>query len=101
MGQRLSVHEILVGLSDDVKVYFEPPENLNMVYPCIVYQRERIRVNHADGKPYRLTDTYLVTLIERNPDSELPMELAALPKCVHDRTFTTNGLRHNVFKLSY
>ena len=37
--RRLQLHEILVGILGNENVYFQPPANLVMQYPCIRYER--------------------------------------------------------------
>jgi hypothetical protein len=55
----------------------------------------------ADGQPYKRGNRYLVTVIDRNPDSLIPDKVAALPMCVYDRFYTADNLNHNVFKLFF
>ena len=60
-----------------------------------------IETVHADNAPYRLLDRYQVTVIYKNPDSDLPHRLAMLPMCTHDRHFTADNLNHDIFNLYY
>lgn len=98
---RLDLQELLTEILDSDYVYFQPPDNVQMRYPCIVYEREAITAQWAGGKPYSLDNRYLVTVIDRDPDSEIPDKIAALPLCVHDRFFIADNLNHNVFKLFF
>lgn len=82
-------------------VYFQPPSNTVMKYPCIVYNRENTETEFADNSPYRHTKRYSVTVIDRNPDSPLPDKVAQLPMCAHNRFFTNDGLNHDVFSLYF
>ena len=101
MAQRLDLQDLLVEILDSNHVYYQPPSNVQMVYPCIVYNREAIDTIWAENQPYNLSNRYLVTVIDRDPDSEVPDKLAALPKCVHDRFFIADNLNHNVFRLFF
>ena len=107
MGSRLQLHTALCGIlgcperGDACRVYFQPPENLKIQYDCIIYERSEIEAIHADNAPYRLLDRYQVTVIYKNPDSDLPHRIAMLPMCVHDRHFTADNLNHDVFNLYY
>jgi hypothetical protein len=94
-----SLLESLVG--EDGKVYFQPPENMQLVYPCIIYTRFRADTAFADNGPYRYTKRYLVTVIDRNPDSVIPDKVAALPLTLHNRFFAANGLNHDVFYMYF
>lgn len=101
MAQRLDLQGVLVVLLESDNVYFQPPPEVEMEYPCIVYHRERMEISHADNAPYRNKKRYLVTVIDRDPDSEIPDRVATLPGVSYDRFFTTEGLNHDVFRLFF
>lgn len=82
-------------------VYFQPPPSVQMEYPCIVYHRDYKSTEFADGMPYANRKRYQVTIIDRNPDSTIPDQVAALPMCVFDRFFTANQLNHDVYRLFF
>ncbi len=99
MGQsrRLEFDAILretLGTSD---VYYQPPPNKVMVYPCIVYERDNASVQYADNLPYANSQRYKVTLIDKDPDSDTIDKLTALPMSQFNRHFATSGLNHDVF----
>ena len=98
---RLDLQDLLIEILDSDSVYFQPPSNVQMNYPAIVYQRERIVPVWAADKPYKLDNRYQVTAIERDPDSEVSNKLAALPRCVHDRFYVADNLYHNAFTLFF
>jgi hypothetical protein len=99
--RRLDLQQLLEQTLGSDKVYFQPPPNVQMVYPAIVYNRDMANTTFADGKPYTFTKRYQVTVIDRNPDSEIPDRVAALPYCRHERFFATSGLNHDVFTLYF
>jgi hypothetical protein len=101
MASRLSLHEILSTILGSDAVYFQPPPTIKLVYPCIVYERDSARTIFSGNKPYLYTKRYLVTVIDRNPDSEIPEKIAALPKCVFDRFYTVDNLNHDVYRLFF
>lgn len=101
MGQRLDLQGLLVEILGSDRVYFQPPTNAQIEYPCIIYKRNSIDPRWANGKPYNLEYSYSVTVIDRDPDSEIPGKIAALPKCNFDRFFTADNLNHNVFTLFF
>lgn len=82
-------------------VYFQPPNNLTMQYPCIVYSRDRARTLHANNKVYRHVKGYQVTVIAKDPDSPLPDKVAGLPLCSFDRHYTADNLNHDVYILFF
>ena len=72
-----------------------------MAYPCIVYNRSNIRSEHADNFPYKHRKEYTVTVIDENPDSLIPDEIAKLSGCIFDRNFRSDNLNHDVFTLFF
>lgn len=99
MGQRLDLQEILEEITP--KVYFQPPSNLTMVYPCIVYQRDYADTKFAGNNPYGYTQRYQVTLIDPDPDTNILGKIARLPMCVFNRHYVVNNLNHDVFTLYF
>lgn len=101
MGQRLDLQTKLADVLGTGNVYFQPPANVQMEYPCIVFKRDAARTLFAGNAPYRYKKRYQVTYIDRNPDSEIPDEIAKLPMCIFDRHYATNGLNHDVFSIFF
>lgn len=98
---RLQLQSLLESLLGSVNVYFQPPPNLAMVYPCIVYNRDRAETEFADNIPYRRTKRYQVTIIDADPDSLIPDKVAELPMCLFERHFTADNLHHDVYNLYF
>ena len=101
MGQRLELQELLKVILGSDHVYFQPPANVQMQYPSIVYSRDNSDTEFAGNKPYRYTQRYQVTVIDRDPDSGIPNKVAALPMCTHNRFYTADNLNHDVFNLYF
>lgn len=101
MGTRESLQTVLTALLESDNVYFQPPPTVKMKYPCIVYHRDFVDTKFADDKPYLKRKRYLVTVIDSNPDSEIPDKVASLPLCIFDRFFTADNLNHDVYKLFF
>lgn len=99
--QRLALQAVLVALLGSTNVYFQPPPNITLDYPCIIYNRSDINVAHADNGPYKAKKQYEVISIDRNPDSETPSKLSMLPLCSYDRFYTADNLNHDVFTLFF
>ena len=83
------------------KVYFQPPEGSKMDYPCIKYSRSLIGADFANDNPYNLHAQYMITVIDKDPDSVIPVKLAMLPMCTFDRHYVANNLNHDVFNIYY
>jgi hypothetical protein len=99
MASRLELQTLLESITENV--YFQPPTKLKMQYPCIIYKRDNSRTEFADNRPYTHTKRYQVTVIDRNPDSELPDKVEDLPYCTFNRYFAAEGLNHYVFTLFF
>src|SRR4051794_26984061 len=67
MGLRLQLQSLLETITEHV--FFQPPTNSQIQYPCIVYRRNDIYTLAANNEKYRYTKRYLVTVIDSDPDS--------------------------------
>lgn len=101
MGQRLQLHDLLKEALGSDHVYFQPPATVEMQFPCIVYTRDREDSKFAGNNPYTLVAGYQVTVIDRNPDSEIPRKIAKLPSCRHSAYFTKDNLHHDIYKIYF
>lgn len=101
MAPRLQLQTLLESVLGSSNVYFQPPANVEMQYPCIVYRRDDATTEFADNSPYRYTKRYQVTVIAENPDSDIPERVAALPLCIFNRFFIAGNLNHDVFNLYF
>lgn len=101
MDRRLKLHQMLVDILGSDHVYFQPPESVKLVYPCIIYQYETANTQFADDFPYAFTKRYQITIIDPDPDSEIPDKVGNLPRCLNDRNFTVDNLNHYTFNLYY
>lgn len=95
MGLRLDLHHLLEEITTNV--YFQPPTNIQLVYPCIIYKRDFADTKFADNAPYNHKKRYMITVIDANPDSELPDKVAALPMSLFNRFYTVDNLNHDVY----
>lgn len=101
LQNRLQLHELLVDLLGSTNVYFQPPANIAMKFPCIVYQRNGDSPTYADNSTYRNTQRYQVTHIGADPDSDMPDKIAQLPLCSFDRFYEADNLNHDVYSLFF
>jgi hypothetical protein len=98
---RLELQTLLVGVLGSTNVYFQPPANVQMKYPCIVYAQDNAKTEFAGNNPYRYAKRYQVTVISRDPDSPIPDKVAKLPTANFNRAFTADDLHHYVFNLYF
>ena len=101
MGTRLEFQDVLEGLLESDHVYFQPPANVSMIYPAIVYNRDYESVQHADNLPYFRKKRYQVTVIDRDPDSLVPDKVGGLPLTTYVRHFTADQLNHDIYDVYF
>lgn len=101
MGSRLELHEVLCNILGNRNVYFQPPASVKMCYPAIVYSRKSIDNTYADNSVYKQSDSYELTLIDEDPDSEYVRKISLLPTCRFDRHYTKDNLNHDTFTLYF
>lgn len=101
MGKRLDLHEILCGVLGSRNVYFQPPENIKMKYPCIRYKISTIKGNYANNRLYKYMTRYDITFISTNPDNDYVDKMSELPYVSFDRRYAADGLYHDVFNMFY
>ena len=96
-NRRIQLQRILEEILGSTNVYFEPPENIKMKYPCIVYEKGTGLRTPADNKKYLYNQGYEVTYITKDPDSDIPDKLLELEYCQPERSFRSENLYHEVF----
>lgn len=101
MDRRLKLHEELVNILGTRNVYFQPPSNVRMKYPAIVYKRDSIDMKHANDATYLSTVGYLITVIDEDPDSEVVKKLSKFPKTKFVQHFVQDNLNHDIFVTYY
>jgi hypothetical protein len=100
-SRRSELQKLLEDALGSRNVYFQPPSVIMMRYPCIVYRRSGLSEKRADGRLYASRIMYQVTVIDPDPDSEIPGRIAQLPLSRFDRHYTADNLNHDVYNLYY
>lgn len=101
MKNRPELQMIFENLLGSRNVYFQPPPSVQMKYPAIVYSRKKLDNDFADNSVYKQDVAYEVTVIDKDPDSEIVHDVSLLPRCTFDRHFESDNLNHDVFTLYY
>lgn len=97
---RLALHERLLDFSENV--YFQPPSNISLTYPCIIYHKNGKDRNYGNDKLYLGTQRYSLTVIDRDPDSTIADELEEnLQYCTITDNYTVDNLNHTSLTLYY
>lgn len=101
MPSRTDLHAELVALLGSRYVYFQPPESIKMNYPCIVYERHDIDNTFADNDNYLQSYQYRLTVIDKDPDSEIVQKVAKFRNSKFIRHFVSDNLNHDIFDIYY
>lgn len=99
MGRRQDLHQKLKEIATNV--YFQPPENVQMAYPAIVYKRDAAKTEFADNNPYQHMTRYMVTVIDKDPDSPIRDKVAKLPRCIFSRHYAADKLNHDSYSIYF
>lgn len=99
MAPRLELHQLLETFTPNV--YFQPPTNIQLKYPCIVYHRDFADTKFANDKPYGITKRYMVMIIDQDPDSDIPSKVAEMPMSLFNRFYTADNLNHDVYNVYF
>lgn len=101
LTRREQLHLLLQEKLGSSNVYFQPPPNIRMVYPAIIYQRDDTDTSYAGNNPYLRVKRYQVTVVDSDPDSAIPDRIALIAMCAFSRHFTSEQLNHDVFTLYF
>lgn len=84
------------------KVWFRPPENIKLSFPCIIYNLRTSNMRYADNKTYSAMRCYDIQLIHKTADTNLIEDLLnAFPYISFENSFTVENLIHENFILYY
>lgn len=91
------LEDVMSRCGENPQLYFQPPETVKLVYPCIIYKLRTMTSSYADNAPYMTTIGYDITYITRSPTSKVPVELSKEPMFGFDRYYTANNLHHYAY----
>lgn len=98
---RLDFHQKLESVLGSKNLYFQPPMNLVMQYPCIRYTYAKDASAQADNKNYIRHREYQVVYISRSASLDMVDKLLELPMSSVARTWTVDGLHHTAIDIYY
>lgn len=100
MGSRTDLHHELLNFSDNV--YFQPPSNINMSYPCIIYNKTGKYRSFGNDTIYLSKQEYRITVIDRDPDSSTADEIESyFSHCSISQYYRVDSLNHTILTLYY
>lgn len=82
-------------------VYFQPPDNLTIKYPAIVYSYDETDDKYANNEKYGSIPGYQVIVVDKNPDSTIANQINRLPRSSFVREFKKDNLNHYIYKIFY
>ena len=92
----------LIRITGLKNVYYQPPSNVKMSYPCIRFKLESVDEMYASNKLYRTMVKYQIIYITNKVNDDiitlLPSELRY---CTFDRPYSSDNLYHYVFNIFY
>lgn len=100
-SNREELNELLVQTLGAPNVYFQPPDDRRMDYPCIVYELDDILTRSADNGNYSVAYRYQVTLITRDPDDPTIPKLLGLKFSSFSRRHVMSGLYHYIYVIHH
>jgi hypothetical protein len=86
---------------ENCRAYFQPPASVQMKYPAIVYGLNDVENTFANDGVYLSAKNYSVTVIDKDPDSELVDKVLSIPTCRFDRSYKKDNLNHYVFEIFF
>ena len=98
---RIELQTLLEEVLGSKQVYFQPPSSIRMKYPAIVYSRSNIENLPANDSVYIQRYSYTITVMDYDPDSEIVKKISLIPRIRFDNHFTSDGLNHDVFTITY
>lgn len=101
MSDRVGLDEMLAAIIGEDNLYYQPPENVKLRYPCIIYNLDNRDTDYADDVPYLNHKRYSLQFITKDPDDPISDEIALLPMCRFDRRFVADKLYHDNFSIYY
>lgn len=98
---RVELDRILRTTLGSDHVYFDPPESFKLKYPCIVYSFNGNSDIFADDSKYRRMKRYTLIYITKNADDPMVDILDDLKYCRLNRPYTSDGLFHYAYDISF
>lgn len=101
MDRRLALQKIFEQILGSRNVYFQPPENFKMRYPCIVYELKGIFTLYASNGKHRKVPRYQCMLITADPDNDILEKILELPMSSLESPYTASNLYHYPITIYY
>ena len=98
--KRIQLGILLKTLLGSENIYFQPPTNTQLRYPCFLYTLNDLPNKKANNNKYIRNLSFIVTYISKTPDLERIQQIHQSEGFEYQRSYTTEGLNHTVFKIT-
>lgn len=82
-------------------VYFQPPSNNVIKYPCIIYSLKQMHSLKAADSNHVVMAGYDVVALDKNPDSDIIKKLMNFKYTNFNKQFVSNGVYNTNFTIYY
>ena len=89
------------ALGAGVKIYFQPPIQGRLSYPCVIYSLANIDSNFASNGLYSADRSYNVQLIHDDPNNDVVDKLLAFRNSRFNSSFVSDNLYHYNFTIYF
>ncbi len=100
MFKRIETQTYLETLLGSRNVYWQPPENLKLEYPAIVYSRGSLDNKTANNKVYFQGVPYDGVVISKDPEIAVIEKLSLLNNVSMSKPYVFDGLHHIPFTIT-
>lgn len=100
MRTRIELHNQLKTLLGSDNVYYQPPENIKIQYPAIIYAKKNIDVINANDSIYYKNIDYSITVLDTRPDNKVIDKILSLNNARFERHYFMNSLNHDVINIT-
>ena len=99
--KRVVLHNAMITLMADptLKIIYTPHDNMNIQYPCIVYELDRLGRTSSNNELYAMSHTYKVTFMSLIPGDKRAFNLLKLPGSLHIDTLVHNNIVNVIFRI--
>lgn len=97
--RRLELQDIFCDILGSDNVHFQPPNNIKMNYPAVIYKLSDIKPTYADDGVYLLAPRYMATFISKEPDSGIVFKMAGIKTARFVRHYVDENLYHYVYEV--
>lgn len=100
-SRREQLQTLLQSILGSSNVYFQPPSNVSMQYPAIVYSLSNVQCTAANNIRYQIYKAYSITIVSKDPDNTYIDKILELPNSRFDRRYVADNLYHDVITLYF